>query len=395
MRKQLTTLIAVLTLVLAACGGDTGGGDTDETAGTEAGDTTATTAAAESEGGDTTVAAESEGSSWAPYPVEVWDPPFDMESPRTKAEYVPLEAASEPWNICVSFPHMKDDYWLATDYGVVEQARDLGVNLQVLEAGGYENLPTQISQIEDCVANGADAVVIGAIDVEGLNPLIGELAAQDIPVIDVVNGISSPEIIAKSLVSFGEMGTKAGEYLAGAVADTEEPVQVAWFPGPSGAGWAEAGDVGFNEAVAEANVEVVDTKFGDTGKEVQSQLVEDALQANPDVDYLVGTAVTAEAATGIVRARGLEEQVKIIAYYFTPGVYTGIQNGSILAGPTDSTVIQGRIAVDQAVRALEGEDFIQHVGPEIFVVDTENVAEFDSTSSLAPEGFSPVFNVEQ
>ena len=34
------------------------------------------------------------------------------------------------------------------------------------------------------------------------------------PVIDVINGMSSPDLAAKSLVSFGEMGFKAGEYLA-------------------------------------------------------------------------------------------------------------------------------------------------------------------------------------
>ncbi len=39
-------------------------------------------------------------------------------------------------------------------------------------------------------------------------------ADKNIPVIDVINGISSPELSAKSLVSFGEMGAKAGEYLA-------------------------------------------------------------------------------------------------------------------------------------------------------------------------------------
>jgi len=41
-------------------------------------------------------------------------------------EYVPLEKASKPWKICVSFPHMKDAYWLGVDYGVVEEAKRLG-----------------------------------------------------------------------------------------------------------------------------------------------------------------------------------------------------------------------------------------------------------------------------
>ena len=94
---------------------------------------------------------------WYPYEVESWNPPFDMASPREKLSYVPLEKASKPWEICVSFPHMKDAYWLAVDYGVAEEAKDLGVKMQLVEAGGYTELEKQISQIEDCVAASAAA----------------------------------------------------------------------------------------------------------------------------------------------------------------------------------------------------------------------------------------------
>jgi len=331
---------------------------------------------------------------WYPYPVEVWDPPFDMSSPRSSVDYVPLESASEKWDICVSFPHMKDAYWLGVDYGVVEEAKRLGVAATVVEAGGYTELNTQISQIEDCVSAGADAVIIGAISYDGLNNIVEEIRNKDIPVIDVINGMSSDKLSAKSLVSFGEMGAKAGEYLAEQHPDGSDAVQVAWFPGPAGAGWVEAGNTGFLGAVEGSAVEVIDTKYGDTGKEAQASLVEDALETYPDLDYIVGTAVTAEAAVPILRARGLTDEVKIVSYYFTPGVDRGISRGQILAAPTDSTVIQGRIAVDQAVRILENQDYLKHVGPALYVVNQENHGDFDPSSTLAPDGFRPVFTVE-
>ena len=47
---------------------------------------------------------------------------------------------------------MKDAYWLAVNYGVAEEAKRLGVKMNLVEAGGYTNLNKQISQIEDCVA---------------------------------------------------------------------------------------------------------------------------------------------------------------------------------------------------------------------------------------------------
>jgi protein TorT len=171
-------------------------------------------------------------------------------------------------------------------------------------------------------------------------------------------------------------------------------VKLAWFPGPAGAGWVEAGNTGFLEAVEGSAIEVVETKYGDTGKEVQSALIEDTLGAHPDIDYIAGTAVTAVAAVPILRSRDLTDQIKVVSYYYTPGVDQGIRRGQILAAPTDSTVIQGRIAIDQAVRILEGEDFQKHVGPALFVVSQDNIDDFDTASTLAPDGYSPVFRVE-
>lgn len=331
---------------------------------------------------------------WYPYPVQVWEPAFDMKSPRKDIQYEALEKASTKHEICVSFPHMKDAYWLGVNYGVTEEAKRLGVNVQVVEAGGYTELNKQISQIEDCVAAGAKAVIIGSISGEGLNNLVKEIAGKGIPVIDVINGMSAPELTAKSLVSFGEMGGKTGAYLAELHPAGSGKVKVAWFPGPAGAGWVEAGNSGFSAAIEGSDIDLVETKYGDTGKEVQAKLVEDTLAAHPDLNYVVGTAVTAEAAVPILRSQGLTDQVKIAAYYFTPGVYQGIKRGQILAAPTDSTAVQGRIAVDIAVRALEGKPFEKHVGPELYIVNGDNVADFDPSSTLAPDGFKPVFRVE-
>jgi protein TorT len=289
---------------------------------------------------------------------------------------------------------MKDAYWLGVDYGVADEAKRLGVKMQLVEAGGYTELQKQISQIEDCVAAGAQAVVIGAISYDGLNNLVAEIRKKNIPVIDVINGISSPELSAKSLVSFGEMGAKAGEYLAKLHPAGSTPVKVAWFPGPPGAGWVEAGNTGFLGAIKGSAVEVVETKYGDTGKEVQAKLVEDTLQAHPDISYIAGTAVTAEAAIPIIRDKGIQDKVKVISYYYTPGVDQGLRRGQILAAPTDSTVIQGRIAIDQAVRILEGKDYLKHVGPALKVVTKDDVKDFNTASTLAPDGFKPIFRVE-
>lgn len=329
---------------------------------------------------------------WFPYDAAKIDPPFAADGKSSDVKYVPLEKASKPWKLCVSFPHMKDAYWLGVDYGVAEEAKRIGVKMNLVEAGGYTELNKQISQLEDCVASGSDAVIIGAISADGLNKVIGEIAKKKIPVIDLVNGISSPDVSAKALVSFYTMGSETGAYLAKKHPAGSPEVVVGWFPGPAGAGWVEAANKGFLDAVKGSAIKVLDPKYGDTGKEVQAKLVEDALQAAPNIRYVVGTAVTAEAAQGLIRERGLKGKVDLLAFYMTPGVYEGIKRGFIMAAPADSMVIQGRIAVDQAVRLLEGKEIVKHVGPKIFVVDSANIATVPPANILPPDGFKPVFN---
>jgi len=336
-------------------------------------------------------AANTQSKPWYPFLVEEHDPPFDMKSPVKEVMYKPLEKAEKKWNICVSFPHMKDAYWLAVDYGVAEEAKALGVAMHLVEAGGYTNLSKQISQIEDCVSQGAQAVDIGAISYDGLNETVKRIHEKNIPVIDVINGMSSKDLSAKSLVSFETMGYKAGEYIAKLHPQGSAETEVAWFPGPPGAGWVEAGNKGFSDAVKNSALKIVATKYGDTGKEVQLKLVEDVLQANPNIKYIAGTSPTTEAAVQLLRERNLSDKVKVIAYYFTPGVYENIKAGRVMAAPTDSAVIQGRISIDQAVRILEGKPYLKHVGPKIYVIDKSNINTFDYASSLAPADWKPVF----
>ncbi len=325
---------------------------------------------------------------WYPFAVEVPDVPgISFDSNRSAIDYVPMDGAKHPWKLCVSFPHMKDSYWLAVNFGVVNEVKRMGVKMRLFQAGGYDKLTHQIQQIRQCVDDGADGVVIGAISYTGLDELVAEIRSKGIPVIDVINGMSSEQVSARSLVSFEEMGYRAGEYIAQRHPKGDAPIKVAWFPGPEHAGWVKVGDTGFKNALSASSASIVETLYGDTGKQAQTKLLEKVLDTYPDLDYIAGTAVTAAAATKTLRLRGMADRVKVVSYYFTPEVYRGIKRGLILAAPTDSAVIQGRIAVDQVVRILERQAFYQQVGPHIYMIDKQNINTFDRGTSLAPSGF--------
>ncbi len=333
---------------------------------------------------------------WYPLEVDVWNPPFNDERQHDQKMYTPLDRAQKKWRIRVFIPHLKDAYWLGVNYGLIDEARRLGISLSIYEAGGYDQLSVQRRQIEDSLKEKPDGLIIGAISLEGLNDLVKKAADMGIPVLDLINGLSSPDIAARAAVSFWDMGHQAGTYLRRLQKNMGKPMKVAWFPGPKGAGWVAAGDAGFRKAIAYGAIDIVESQHGDTGSAAQTKLIEAVLNRHAaELDGIVGTAVTAEAAVKILRRRGLADRIKILSYYYSPGVDRGIRRGHITAAPSDLTVLQARIAVDVMVRILEKKTYYKHVAPKVMVLDRDNIRSWDSSTTLAPKGFRPIFSINQ
>ena len=332
----------------------------------------------------------------APCAAETWmlesrAAPYDDRRLSPVVSYEPLERARQPWRLCASYPHLKDSYWLSVNFGMVEHASRLGISLEIVEAGGYLNLEKQKAQIAAC-AKSADALIVGTVSYDGLTPLLRDLS-QEKPVIAAVNDIADEGITAKAGVSWVSMGESIGRYFATLHPKGSPPVKVAWFPGPKGAGWVSFVQEGFDRAMQESSADIVAIEYGDTGFEAQLLLLEEVLEQHPDIDYVIGSAVTADAAVSLLRAKNLTGKVGVLADYFTHGTYRAIRRGKVIAAPTDSPVLQGRLAVDQAVRALEGTLTLRHAGPAIRMIDQANIQHGDIAESLAPAWFKPTFAV--
>lgn len=316
---------------------------------------------------------------------------FDYSSGYQHVAYEPLERAKQNWSICVAFPHLKDAYWLSVNYGMVQEARRLGVSFQLVEAGGYPNIERQIDQITSCVNDDTDALVLGAVSFDGLTETMTTLSSR-LPIIAAVNDIADEGITAKVGVSWREMGLLTGQTLAKRHPLGSAPVQVAWFPGPEAAGWVKFVEQGFLEGIQQSAVSVVATRYGDTGREIQVRLVEEVLDQDLDIDYIVGSAPTAEAAVSVLRARGLQDDIQILSDYVTHAVFRGLHRGRIVAAPTDFPVLQGKLAIETAVRAIEGSVLYKHIGPITVMLNASEDFSQHVSQTLAPANFVPVFS---
>ena len=329
------------------------------------------------------------GNAWFPQEVHVDDGKTGSESIR----YEPLSTARENWKICVALPQLSDSFWEAIAYGLTDEARRLGVRLQINQSGRYGGEQVQSKQISDCIADGGKAVILSAVVEESLSDLAATLADRGIPLVTLVGDIRAEQVAARLTGSLGRNGEVLGRHLTVRHKESRRPVRVAWFPGPESASWSRAADRGFREAIANAKIELVAVRWGDVNRETQTRLLNEVLRAHSDLDYVVGNAVAAEIATVLLRKRKRTKKTRVASYYLGLGVYRGILRGRISVAATHAPVIEARMAVDQAVRLLEGGPSPGNLRTPTRIIDQESIGTFDLSKQLAPLGFSVTGNV--
>ena len=333
--------------------------------------------------------------------VLVTDPQFawddQAKAPKRgtiKAKWSAMDSSevSKKWHVCVLFPHVKDPYYLAFDYGVIEEGKRLGIKMTILEAGGWGNMAKQISQVEDCAAQGVDGIVLVALSAEGLVPIVNQVRKQGIKVHDCGVGTHT-EVDGRNVISYYEAGVTIANYLK-----SKHPsgnVRALWLPGPPGVIWVEAMTRALYVTTEGTNIEIVATMYGDAGKPEQLALLEDGLQTYGDLDYVLGGAPAIEVAEKYIRELGRADEINLMASYIAPGVEAGIKNGAVMATILEPTVMWARLCVAQTVHALEGRtDQPLDASPLLGILDTEIIKTWKREDALAPTTWKPIFRLD-
>jgi D-xylose transport system substrate-binding protein len=148
MKRRLWALVAVIALLIAACGGDEGTGDTTATTGAD---------------GATTTAAEEPGTTAA-------------EEPGTTA------AAGGDCVVGMSWNNYNEERWAKHDEPAIVAALEAGGCTYIQsDAGSSEE--QQITDVENLISQGANVVIILAQNTQAILPAVESATSQGIPVI--------------------------------------------------------------------------------------------------------------------------------------------------------------------------------------------------------------------
>ena len=344
---------------------------------------------------------------FAPVPVFSIFPPLKPHLSADEAlasgrvvsgDFVMAAPASKPWRIAFLFPHMKDPYWVGCNYGVITEAKRLGVEVDIIVAEGYNDLVGQLRKMDEAIAAKYDAIVISPLSMTANNSSIAKARAMGIPVFELANDSSSDDLTIKITTSLKSMGLDATNWV---IRDAQKrglkSINIALLPGPSDAGWVKGEVEGTREAANKAaiKVNIVDIKYGDSDRIGQSRLAAQLLaEHGKKLDYILGCTGCAPAAVLPIKESGLQDKIKIVSYDLTREIADFIRKGNIVASADTKGVSQARVTINAAVNFLEKrtKNLPHTILIKLGLVDQSTFAKYEFDTSIAPSGYVPLFS---
>lgn len=318
---------------------------------------------------------------------------------RVVEETYPMaERAGKPWRIAFLFPHIKDPYWVDCTYGLISEAKRLGVAVDIFPADGYDDLIGQLRKMDEVIAAKYDAIVISPISQTANNSSIAKARKRGIPVFEMANDSTSDDLTIKVTSSLKGMGIDTTEWV---IRDAQrrrlKSINIALLPGPADAGWVQGEVEGTRVAARKAGIKVniLDIKYGDSDLIGQSLLAEQILiKHGSRLDYILGCTDCAPAAILPVRAAGLQKKIRIVAYGLTREVIGNIRRGEIVAATDVKGVSQARLVINATVNYLEGrtKELPHTILIKLGMVDRSNYSDYDYDITTAPKGYMPILS---
>ena len=296
---------------------------------------------------------------------------------ETPAEGSGEEAPAEggAYKIALIQQHQTNAFQIAITEGAQAKADELGVELSILSAD--QDAAKQISQIEQCVSEGYDAILFEPVDPDGLRDAAKAAADAGVVMINVVSSCTDWESAGISAVACGD-NVKAGENEMQHVADLlEGKGNVAILTGPSSTtdsldrleGYRNilANYPEMTEVVAPADCE------WDTAK--AQATVESWLSAY-DLDAIV--CQNDGMAVGAGNAAGANSGIVITGLDGTPDGYEAIKDGRITGTVAQDGGAMAANGIEAAVTLLDGGELENNlIIVDSVWIDASNVADYE------------------
>ncbi|MEU2228250.1 substrate-binding domain-containing protein [Streptomyces sp. NPDC018347] len=272
----------------------------------------------------------------------------------------------------LSLSTLNNPFFVQIRSGAQAEAKKLGVDLTVTDA--QNDASQQANQLQNFTSSGLGAIIVNPVDSDAAGNSVKAADKAHIPVIAVDRGVNKATVdtlVASDNVAGGELAAKTiAEKLGG-------KGKIVILQGQAGTSAARERAAGFARGLKEyPGIQVLAQQPADFDRTKGLDVMSNLLQSHPDVQGVI--AANDEMALGAVKALGSRagRSVQVVGFDGTPDGLTAVKDGTLYASVAQQPSQLGRIAVDNALKAVQGKKVEPTVKVPVKVVTKQNVAGF-------------------
>jgi inositol transport system substrate-binding protein len=255
--------------------------------------------------------------------------------------------------IGVSYQNLQNEFVINIQDAVRLKAKELNIKLIELDSQGKAE--NQISQVENFIARGVDAIILNPYDKEGSAPAVDIARRENKPIV-VLNAIVSN--LEKANAYVGSEDAEAGRIAASHIMKLlNGKGNIAVIHGPNGHSAEVQRTEGIKEIIQkypEAKIVVEQTANWDRAQGLA--LMENWLSSGRKIDAVI--AQNDEMALGAYKAiesSGKQKEILVIGIDAIQDALRAVSEGKLAGTVFQDAHGQGSLAVELASRIIKGE----------------------------------------
>ncbi|MGW4032741.1 substrate-binding domain-containing protein [Streptomyces sp. NPDC004838] len=255
--------------------------------------------------------------------------------------------------------------------GARAAAKEIGADLTVFNAN--DDAVQQNQAVQDFVQQGFDAVIVEAIDVNGIKPALRAASKAGVKVVAVDAIIEDPAVDVQVGVDNAAAGKQIGEFVNTYNAENSITPKIG-VVGALNAYIQNLRKDNFDSAVKAKGAQVLQTVDSKNTQEGASTAAGNLLTAQKDMNTVYATGEPALLGTvAAVKSAGAQKRVKVFGWDLTKQAIDGIDAGFVAGVVQQDPKKEGAEAVKAAVSLVKGEKVAKTIDVPVTIVTKENV----------------------
>lgn len=268
---------------------------------------------------------------------------------------------SDELTVGVSISTLNNPFFISLKEGIEAKAKEEGLKVVITDA--QNDSSTQSNQIEDLLTQKVDLIIVNPVDSTAVSPSVISANEANIPIICVDRGSDEGEVLSFISSDNIEGGKMAGEYMLDNIKEDDEVAQIEGVPGASST--RERGQ-GFEEATKD-KINLVASQPANFDRAEGLTVMENMIQANPNIKAVF--CQNDEMALGAAEAlAGNDNDIIIIGFDGNEDAIAAVKDGKIAATVAQKPDEMGKIAVETALKYLNGEEVEKEIASPLELI---------------------------